>query len=174
QEEGAEKEVKIAQITKQRAQNKQDLQGLNIALDSKQELELCLKHRMGVRGTGGATPAQPSKVAARRDSAVFSTPGVTSRPPSGLSNAGTDGGSSSRAKMAAIGKSMRLNGSAAKPSAASHQVRCVLRRLDHHAQGPVISYFVLSKGPRSPAHAGKRSASGKRPMRRRCTCIQSE
>ncbi|KAJ7429202.1 hypothetical protein B0H11DRAFT_2266606 [Mycena galericulata] len=50
-------EVKIVQITKQRAQDKQDLRGLNIALDSKlQELEL-LKRRIGVRGTCGATPA---------------------------------------------------------------------------------------------------------------------
>lgn len=41
QQESADKEVKIVQITKQRAQDKQDLQGLNIALDSKQqELEL--------------------------------------------------------------------------------------------------------------------------------------
>lgn len=41
QQESADKEVKIVQITKQRAQDKEDLQGLNIALDSKQqELEL--------------------------------------------------------------------------------------------------------------------------------------
>ncbi|KAJ7506219.1 hypothetical protein B0H11DRAFT_1707599, partial [Mycena galericulata] len=119
QEEGTDKEVKIVQITKQRAQDKQDLQGLNIALNSKQELELVRARRMGVCGTGGATPAQPSKVAARRDLAVFSTAEVTSRPPSGLSDVGTDGGSASRTKMATLGKSTRLNGSAAKPSAAS-------------------------------------------------------
>lgn len=41
QQESADKEVKIVQITKQRTQDKEDLQGLNIALDSKQqELEL--------------------------------------------------------------------------------------------------------------------------------------
>jgi chromosome segregation ATPase len=41
QQESADKEVRIVQITKQRAQDKQDLEGLNIALDSKQqELEL--------------------------------------------------------------------------------------------------------------------------------------
>ncbi|KAJ7730391.1 hypothetical protein DFH07DRAFT_993983 [Mycena maculata] len=122
QQESADKEVKIVQITKQRAQDKQDLQGLNIALDSKQqELEL-LKRRMGVRGTGGATPAQPSKVAGRRDSAVFNTPGLGSRPPSVLSDAGTDGGSASGAKIPALGKSSRLNNStsasAAKPASA--------------------------------------------------------
>lgn len=41
QQESADKEVKLAQLAKQRAQDKEDLQGLNIALDSKQqELEL--------------------------------------------------------------------------------------------------------------------------------------
>lgn len=41
QQESADKEVCIVQITKQRAQDKQDLEGMNIALDSKQqELEL--------------------------------------------------------------------------------------------------------------------------------------
>ncbi|KAJ7938343.1 hypothetical protein B0H13DRAFT_1139546 [Mycena leptocephala] len=112
QQESADKEVKIVQITKQRAQDKEDLQGLNIALDSKQqELEL-LKRRMGVRGTGGSTPAQPSKIGhQRRDSAIFTTPSIGSRPPSVLSDAGTDGGSASSAKIAALGKSSRLNSS---------------------------------------------------------------
>lgn len=41
QQESADKEVKLTQAAKQRAQDKEDLQGLNIALDSKQqELEL--------------------------------------------------------------------------------------------------------------------------------------
>jgi chromosome segregation ATPase len=41
QQESADKEVKIVQLTKQRAQDKEDMQGINIALDSKQqELEL--------------------------------------------------------------------------------------------------------------------------------------
>jgi chromosome segregation ATPase len=41
QQESADKEVKIVQITKQRAQDQDDLHGLNIALNSKQqELEL--------------------------------------------------------------------------------------------------------------------------------------
>ncbi|KAJ7153555.1 hypothetical protein C8R43DRAFT_1106769 [Mycena crocata] len=124
QQESADKEVKIVQITKQRAQDKQDLQGLNIALDSKQqELELStqllfqLKRRMGVRGTGGSTPAQPVKIGhQRRDSAVFTTPSAGSRPPSVLSDAGTDGGSASGAKIPALGKSSRLNNSTTKPT----------------------------------------------------------
>jgi len=41
QQESADKEVKIVQLTKQHSQDKEDIQGLNIALDSKQqELEL--------------------------------------------------------------------------------------------------------------------------------------
>jgi chromosome segregation ATPase len=41
QQESADKEVKIVQLNKQRGQDKEDLHGLNIALDSKQqELEL--------------------------------------------------------------------------------------------------------------------------------------
>ena len=41
QQESADKDVKIVQLNKQRAQDKEDLSGLNIALDSKQqELEL--------------------------------------------------------------------------------------------------------------------------------------
>lgn len=44
QQESADKEVKVLQLTKQHAQDKEDINGLNIALDSKQqELELvCL------------------------------------------------------------------------------------------------------------------------------------
>ncbi|KAJ7146055.1 hypothetical protein C8R44DRAFT_690289 [Mycena epipterygia] len=124
QQESADKEVKIVQITKQRAQDKQDLQGLNIALDSKQqELEL-LKRRMGVRGTGGSTPAQPSKMGhQRRDSAVFTTPTVASRPSSVLSDAGTDAGSTSGAKIPALGKSTRLNSSTASASATKPTTR---------------------------------------------------
>ena len=41
QQESADKEVKLVQLQKQRSQDKEDINGLNIALDSKQqELEL--------------------------------------------------------------------------------------------------------------------------------------
>ncbi|KAJ6520593.1 hypothetical protein DFH09DRAFT_1251237 [Mycena vulgaris] len=106
QQESADKEVKIVQITKQRAQDKQDLQGLNIALDSKQqELEL-LKRRMGVRGTGGSTPAQPSKTGHQRQRLGR-----------------TDGGSASGAKIPALGKSTRLNNSTSSASATKPAAR---------------------------------------------------
>ncbi|KAI0765470.1 hypothetical protein C8Q74DRAFT_1205632 [Fomes fomentarius] len=90
QQESADKEVKLVQVAKQRAQDKEDLNGLNIALDSKQqELEL-LKRRIGVRGTAGGTPAPVSKVpASRRESSIFGTPSVATRPPSVLSDTGS-------------------------------------------------------------------------------------
>ena len=45
QQESADKEVKLVQLQKQRAQDKEDMNGLNIALDSKQqELELVRRH----------------------------------------------------------------------------------------------------------------------------------
>ena len=37
QQESADKEVKLVQASKQRAQDKEDINGLNIALDSKQQ-----------------------------------------------------------------------------------------------------------------------------------------
>ncbi|KAJ7712868.1 hypothetical protein B0H14DRAFT_3637229 [Mycena olivaceomarginata] len=108
QQESADKEVNIVQITKQRAQDKEDLKGLNIPLDSKQqELEL-LKRRMGVRRTAGLTPAQLSKIPRRRDSAVFNTRSIGSRPPPVLSDAGT-GKRSADTNVAALGKSSCLN-----------------------------------------------------------------
>ncbi|KAJ7875767.1 hypothetical protein B0H14DRAFT_3437013 [Mycena olivaceomarginata] len=108
QQESADKEVNIVQITKQRAQDKENLKKLNIALDSKQqELEL-LKRRMGVHGTAGLTPVQLSKIPRRRDSAVFKTRSIGSRPPSVLSDAGT-GKRSADTNVAALGKSSCLN-----------------------------------------------------------------
>ncbi|CAA7262658.1 unnamed protein product [Cyclocybe aegerita] len=117
-------------MSKQHSQDKEDLQGLNIALDSKQqELEL-LKRKIGVRGTAGSTPAPASKIANRRDSAIFTaTPAATSsRPPSVLSDAGTDGTTASTGRKerknssetplsasgrtSALGKSTRVNSTA--------------------------------------------------------------
>ncbi|KAB5589254.1 N-acetyl-gamma-glutamyl-phosphate reductase / acetylglutamate kinase [Ceratobasidium theobromae] len=59
--ESADKEVRLMQLTKARAQDLDDKECLNVALQAKQqELEL-MKRRMGVRGTAGATPA-PSRM----------------------------------------------------------------------------------------------------------------
>ncbi|KAG5353057.1 hypothetical protein C0989_010864 [Termitomyces sp. Mn162] len=107
QQESADKEVKLVQLNKQHQRDKEDLEGMNTALDSKQmELELVsrhfllvlpgthgsvmqLKRNLGVRGTAGATPAPASRVTtSRRDSAIFTTPSV-SRPPSSVSEAGS-------------------------------------------------------------------------------------
>ncbi|KAJ7893967.1 hypothetical protein B0H14DRAFT_3662083 [Mycena olivaceomarginata] len=102
QQESADKEVNIVQITKQRAQDKEDLKGLNIALDSKQqELEL-LKRRMGVRGTAGLTPAQLSKIP-RRHSQYWLAPAVSAL------RRGALGKRSADTNVAALGKSSCLN-----------------------------------------------------------------
>ncbi|KAF8583400.1 hypothetical protein K439DRAFT_1412137 [Ramaria rubella] len=88
QQESADKEVKLLQLTRARAQDKEDKEGLNIALDSKQqELEL-LKRKLGVKGTGGSTPA-PTRVglpdlAGRRQSVAFATPGAPRPRPSSV------------------------------------------------------------------------------------------
>ncbi|CAE6415275.1 unnamed protein product [Rhizoctonia solani] len=73
--ESADKEVRIVQLSKARAQDIEDKEGLNVALQSKQqELEL-IKRKLGVRGTAGATPA-PSRMQrgsySRRESAASS------------------------------------------------------------------------------------------------------
>ncbi|PPQ66147.1 hypothetical protein CVT26_010870 [Gymnopilus dilepis] len=129
QQESADKEVKIVQLGKIHAQDKEDMAGLNIALDSKQqELEL-LKRKLGLRGTAGSTPAQPSKTSHRRDSSIFSATPLP-RPPSAMSESGTDSAppstikkksssetsqsvsasaSGSAIKISALGKSSRVN-----------------------------------------------------------------
>ncbi|KJA17853.1 hypothetical protein HYPSUDRAFT_145897 [Hypholoma sublateritium FD-334 SS-4] len=127
-QESADKDMKIAQADKQHAQDKEDIYGLNVALDSKQqELEL-IKRKMGVRGTAGSTPAPASKVTQhRRDSSIFSaTPlsGPASRPSSALSQTDTESnsvgprkerklsgeiGQSVSARVTALGKSTRVN-----------------------------------------------------------------
>ncbi|KAH9848978.1 hypothetical protein C2E23DRAFT_888588 [Lenzites betulinus] len=119
QQESADKEVKLVQYSKKHTQDKEDLDGLNIALDSKQqELEM-LKRRLSVRGTAGSTPASTAKIPAqRRESSIFGTPSVGgSRPPSALSDTGSTAKdrrmseTPGTATKSALGRSIRVNGS---------------------------------------------------------------
>ncbi|KAG6876517.1 hypothetical protein C0992_012614 [Termitomyces sp. T32_za158] len=128
QQESADKEVKLVQLNKQHQRDKEDLEGMNTALDSKQmELEL-LKRNLGIRGTAGATPAPASRVTtSRRDSAIFSTPSV-SRPPSSASEAGSVTNKrhssvepTSAVKITTLGQSTRSN-VATTTSAASKRI----------------------------------------------------
>ncbi|GLB44159.1 hypothetical protein LshimejAT787_1600890 [Lyophyllum shimeji] len=135
-QESADKEVKLVQLQKQHQRDKEDLEGMNTALDSKQmELDL-IKRKLGVQGTGGSTPAPASRVAhARRDSAIFSTPATISRPPSAASDAGSTVGkerrrpvaetpASSATKPTTLGKSIRGNFAGnANPTTASASKR---------------------------------------------------
>ncbi|KAJ7771795.1 hypothetical protein B0H16DRAFT_1514763 [Mycena metata] len=129
QQESADKEVLVAQMTKQRAQDKQDLEGLNIALDSKQqELEL-LKRRLGVRGTAGNTPSQSSKPTQQRRESVSSIAPRMSRPSSFTSEFGVDlsrerkASAESVSKISALNKSTRLNTSTSIVPTPSKAVR---------------------------------------------------
>jgi len=88
---------------------------------------------MGLRGTAGSTPAQPSKTVHRRDSSVFSpTPVTGSRPPSVISDSGTDVVPPKKerissldtpqpvsARIAALGKSARVNVNTSAPASSS-------------------------------------------------------
>ncbi|KAF7359403.1 hypothetical protein MSAN_01282900 [Mycena sanguinolenta] len=114
QQESADKEVHIVTITKQRAQDKQDLEG---ALDSKQqELEL-LKRRLGVRGTAGNTPSQANKPTHQRRESSISVAPKMSRPSSFTSEFGVDlsrerkASAESASRVPALNKSTRLNSS---------------------------------------------------------------
>ncbi|KAH9976709.1 hypothetical protein BGW80DRAFT_1289926 [Lactifluus volemus] len=123
QTESANREVQVAQMEKQRERDRDDLQGLNIALDSKQqELEL-MKRRMSVKGIAGTTPA-PSKVNhIRRESTTLSPPN-TSRPVSRLSDASKDAPKagktsetlSTAARVTTLGKSVRINTNSTTPT----------------------------------------------------------
>ncbi|KDQ16900.1 hypothetical protein BOTBODRAFT_30273 [Botryobasidium botryosum FD-172 SS1] len=84
QQASAAKEVQLSQLIKAKAQDKADKEGLNIALDSKQqELEL-IKRKLAIRGTGGVTPAPSratgriSEIGSRRQTMDLSTPAVPS------------------------------------------------------------------------------------------------
>ncbi|KAG2005896.1 hypothetical protein CC2G_002262 [Coprinopsis cinerea AmutBmut pab1-1] len=86
-QDSADNEVEVGRLRKQHAADKEDIMGLNMALDAKQqELEL-IKRQLGVRGTAGATPAQSASATRthRRDSSVFSATPI-SRPQSALSD----------------------------------------------------------------------------------------
>lgn len=121
----ADKEVKMVQIEKRAEREREDLMGLGIALESKQqELEL-IKRKLGVRGTAGSTPVAGSVSRAstahhRRDSSVFSgTPRDRERPSSAMSSEDTSSGgvgvsggkkSLNEKVVFALGRSSRVNG----------------------------------------------------------------
>nr|GAT55494.1 predicted protein [Mycena chlorophos] len=123
QQENASQEVRMLQITKERAQDKQDLEGLNIALDAKQqELEL-LKRRLGVRGTAGgaSTTATKPPPVSRRESVTPRIP----RPSSIASESGAESGRERKAsteshantppKMTLTSKNRRMSSSSISP-----------------------------------------------------------
>ncbi|KAI6114136.1 hypothetical protein F5141DRAFT_1002181 [Pisolithus sp. B1] len=178
QQESADKEVKILQLTKQHQQDKEDINGLNIALDSKQqELEL-VKRRLGVRGTGGTTPAPTPKVSSRRESSAFSTPTMAPRPPSALSDVSKDGSErklagtpsgAPRASLTALNRSIRANAtgtSVSKPSGATAAPGAKTPRPPASAtpSAPVRAHSALGKttNTRTPVSGTPSNAGGLR------------
>ncbi|KAI0312792.1 hypothetical protein OF83DRAFT_1066623 [Amylostereum chailletii] len=121
QQESAGKEVRISHLEKERDRLVEDAQGLNIALDSKQqELEL-LKRKIGVKGTAGTTPAPQKAAHNRRESTTAFTTPTVSRPDSRLSDASQNSAKSGGGKtsdsstpmnprVSMLGKSTRVNG----------------------------------------------------------------
>ncbi|EED84378.1 predicted protein [Postia placenta Mad-698-R] len=161
QQESADKEVKLVNLAKQRQQDKDDINGLNIALDSKQqELEL-LKRRMSVRGTAGSTPAAASKVPhQRRESSIFGTPSVGgSRPSSALSDTvgtGRDRKSTdtpSTITKAALVKSARTNGMSAPTHAAKRSLEGAM------GPPPAMSRSSSTSGTATPTRIPSSSAT---------------
>ena len=96
---------------------------------------------MNVRGTAGGTPASTAKVpATRRESSIFGTPSVATRPPSALSDTGSTtrdrrmSEAPSTITKPALLKSIRANGSTA--ASGSHTAK---RSIDG-AMGPPPSF----------------------------------
>ncbi|KAJ3742959.1 hypothetical protein DFH05DRAFT_1276555 [Lentinula detonsa] len=193
QQESADKEVKIVQLSKQHDNAKEDLTQMNMALDSKQqELEL-LKRRHNVRGTAGATSSTPapSRVS-RRDSAIFSTPS-TSRPSSVISvnsdkesNTATKErklSSESIPKMNTLVKSTRINGSSGMgitasmgpPSTTKPRMAGTMgSRMSVGTPTPAARVPSLSRsGSAKPAFASSSTSSGSVAHHRRSSALAS-
>ncbi|KAF8895062.1 hypothetical protein CPB85DRAFT_1440417 [Mucidula mucida] len=87
----ANKDLKITQLHKEREKDRADVDGLNMALESKQqELEL-IKRKIGGVGTAGATPVRPTTTHASQQRRQSSMVTPRSRPSSpGFSKAATN------------------------------------------------------------------------------------
>ncbi|KAG2363990.1 hypothetical protein BDR07DRAFT_1375382 [Suillus spraguei] len=118
QQTSAARDVTIVQLRKERERDREDVNGLNIALDSKQqELEL-IKRKISLKSVAASSTPVPSR-AIRRES-MNGTP--SSRPPSSMSDASKDGKSDTpstslapRASLSALTRSVRINATANPP-----------------------------------------------------------
>ncbi|KAK0189671.1 hypothetical protein F5146DRAFT_982194 [Armillaria mellea] len=90
QQDSANKDLKLTQMHKEREKDRSDVDGLNMALDAKQqELEL-IKRKLQVQGTAGSTPARPvaNQANHQRRQSTLATP--LSRPSSVMSDSGRE------------------------------------------------------------------------------------
>ncbi|KAG1731384.1 hypothetical protein EDB19DRAFT_1334961 [Suillus lakei] len=121
QQTSAAREVTIVQLRKERERDREDVNGLNIALDSKQqELEL-IKRKISLKSVAATSTPVPSR-AIRRES-MIGTPSSSSRPPSSMSDVSKDGKSETpstslapRASLSALTRSVRINAATTVPS----------------------------------------------------------
>ncbi|KAG1807788.1 uncharacterized protein BJ212DRAFT_1485365 [Suillus subaureus] len=119
QQTSAARDVTILQLRKERERDREDVNGLNIALDSKQqELEL-IKRKISLKSVAVSSTPVPSRVI-RRES-MIGTPS-SSRPPSSMSDASKDGKSDTpstslapRASFSALTRSVRINATTNPP-----------------------------------------------------------
>ncbi|KAG2107623.1 uncharacterized protein F5147DRAFT_199842 [Suillus discolor] len=119
QQTSAAREVTIVQLRKERERDREDVNGLNIALDSKQqELEL-IKRKISLKSVAASHTPVPSR-AIRRES-MIGTPS-SSRPPSSMSDASKDGKSETpstslapRASLSSLSRNVRINATTNPP-----------------------------------------------------------
>ncbi|KIY70068.1 hypothetical protein CYLTODRAFT_452090 [Cylindrobasidium torrendii FP15055 ss-10] len=89
---GADKDMHIVSLQKQREKDKGDIEGLNMALDAKQQELQLMKRKEGLKGTAGSTPmrSSSSSVSHQRRPSSISTPHTASRPSSTISDSGRE------------------------------------------------------------------------------------
>ncbi|KAK0200898.1 hypothetical protein DFS33DRAFT_1479329 [Desarmillaria ectypa] len=131
QQDSANKDLKLTQMHKEREKDRSDVDGLNMALDAKQqELEL-IKRKLQVQGTAGSTPARPvaNQANSQRRQSALATP--HSRPPSVMSDSGRESKMRPPAvtktpmvsKTPALVKSARMNSLSTPTPASSSSIR---------------------------------------------------
>ncbi|KAG2121306.1 hypothetical protein DEU56DRAFT_760718 [Suillus clintonianus] len=157
QQTSAAREVTIVQLRKERERDREDVNGLNIALDSKQqELEL-IKRKISLKTASTPTPV-PSR-AIRRES-MAGTPSLSSRPPSSMSDASKDGKSDTpslapRASLSALTRSVRINANApGKMGPPAPKPRSSLA-----TPTPLTRASLTSSTSRAPSSLGKSGAT---------------
>ncbi|KAG2113690.1 hypothetical protein DEU56DRAFT_934066 [Suillus clintonianus] len=157
QQSSAAREVTIVQLRKERERDREDVNGLNIALDSKQQSLELIKRKISLKTVSTPTPV-PSRPM-RRESMV-GTPSSSSRPPSSMSDTSKDGKSDTpslapRASLSALSRSARINANApGKMGPPAPKPRSFLA-----TPTPLTRASLTSSTSRAPSSLGKSGAT---------------